>query len=335
MPPQRIGKGHYRKAKAASELMRRACDPKGRGRSGSPGQLAMPKASPTGIEKKSSAPVGSHGHSRNIESVHHTTARSHLPCSGMGSCMRRSELAPAFHLIQLRLASFSVSSAANTTVYIALLLPFFHADLRVSRRPAEFPPSSQNRALKTLASLALNQQPADHPLVCRTASSSLLLPFFGYATGLIRPLRSSPITSFLSFPLLSSRVSPSAPQRDASPHGCGPLGLFPYIRATGSWAVPRTSLHPLQRPFYGYADRRPPQSSATRTPADVSPRGFYVRRGSTNDTYFSYRRVFEGSLSFVSRMLTCTGLYPRFSSNGSPPTASVPQQLGSFWDLRY
>jgi len=124
-------------------------------------------------------------------------------------------------------------------------------------------------------------------------------------------------------PLL--RVGP--PQCSASvrsPRGFGRLGFSLNIRATGSRSSaqqPASASRPL------YAGRRPLSHQA---PRGLVPGGLYAP--DFDDTYFLNDASSKGSLSFVSRMLICTGLYPRFSSNAHQH-GSLPQQLGSVWDL--
>jgi hypothetical protein len=121
------------------------------------------------------------------------------------------------------------------------------------------------------------------------------------------------------------RVGP--PQCSASvrsPRGCSRLGFSLRIRATGSCSSaqqPASASRPL------YAGRRPLSHQAPRglVPGEFHAPGF-------DDTYLLNDASSKGLLSFVSRMLTCTGLYPRFSSNAHHH-GSLPQQLGSVWDL--
>ena len=101
------------------------------------------------------------------------------------------------------------------------------------------------------------------------------------------------------------RVGP--PQCSASvrsPHGCGRLGFSLCIRATGSCSSaqqPASASRPL------YAGRRPLSHQA---PRGLVLGGLYAP--GFDDTYLLNDASSQGLLSFVSRMLTCTGLFPRF-----------------------
>src|ERR1700730_3801679 len=154
-----------------------------------------------------------------------------------------------------------------------------------------------------------------------------------------RPHRGPPVSSCFGHatacpdPSLQLRYEPSSllrvgpPECSASvrsPHGCGRLGFSLSIRATGSCSSaqqPASASRPL------YAGRRPLSHQA---PRGLVPGGLYAP--GFDDTYFLNDASSKGLLSFVSRMLTCTGLYPRFSSNAHHH-GSLPQQLGSVWDL--
>ena len=141
----------------------------------------------------------------------------------------------------------------------------------------------------------------------------------------MRPLDPTPSLQPHYEPSSLLRVGP--PQCSASvrsPRGFRRLGFSLRIRATGSCSSaqqPTSGSRPL------YAGRRPLSHQA---PRGLVPGGLYAP--GFDDTYFLNDASSKGLLSFVSRMLTCTGLYPRFSSNAHHH-GSLPQQLGSVWDL--
>jgi hypothetical protein len=182
---------------------------------------------------------------------------------------------------------------------------------------------------RPLAEPSVRLSPHSAPIrqTCRSSGLSgarievLLLP----VASVMRPPDPTPSLQphYELSPLL--RVGP--PQCSASvrsPHGCGRLGFSLNIRATGSCSSaqkPASASRPL------YAGRRPLSHQASRglVTGGLHARGF-------DATYFLNDASSKGSLSFVSRMLTCTGLYPRFSSNAHHH-GSLPQQLGSVWDL--
>src|SRR6266851_7853021 len=129
---------------------------------------------------------------------------------------------------------------------------------------------------------------------------------------LMRPLDPTPSLQphYELSPLL--RVGP--PQCSASvrsPRGFGRLGFSLNIRATGSCSSaqqPASASRPL------YAGRHPLSHQA---PRGLVPGGLYAP--GFDDTYLLNDASSKGSLSFVSRMLTCTGLFPRFFLQRSPP----------------
>ena len=200
-------------------------------------------------------------------------------------------------------------------------LPGLPTDVGVSR-PAEL-------HHRPLAEPSVRLSPHSAPIrqTCRSSGLSvarievLLVP----VASVMRPPDPTPSLQprYELSPLL--RVGP--PQCSASvrsPHGCDRLGFSLNIRATGSCSSaqqPASASRPL------YAGRRPLSHQASR---GLVPGGLYAR--GFDDTYFLNDASSKGSLSFVSRMLTCTGLYPRFSSNAHHH-GSLPQQLGSVWDL--
>src|SRR5258708_32086964 len=121
------------------------------------------------------------------------------------------------------------------------------------------------------------------------------------------------------------RIGP--PQCSASvlsPRGFRRLGFSLAIRATGSCSSaqkPASDSRPL------YAGRRPPSHQA---PGRLIPEG-------PNASGFDDPMIFndassQGSLSFVSRMLTCPRSSLSFHSNAHHH-GSLPQQLGVVWAL--
>jgi NAD(P)-dependent dehydrogenase (short-subunit alcohol dehydrogenase family) len=182
---------------------------------------------------------------------------------------------------------------------------------------------------RPLAEPSVRLSPHSAPIrqTCRSSGLSvarievLLLP----VASVMRPPDPTPSLQphYELSPLL--RVGPSQCSASVrSPHGCGRLGFSLNIRATGSCSSaqqPASASRPL------YAGRRPLSHQASR---GLVPGGLYAR--GFDDTYFLNDASSKGSLSFVSRMLTCTSLYPRFSSNAHHH-GSLPQQLGSVWDL--
>jgi len=92
-----------------------------------------------------------------------------------------------------------------------------------------------------------------------------------------------------------------------SPRGFGRLGFSLNIRATGSCS---SAQQPASASRHLYAGRRPLSHQA---PCGLVPGGLYAP--GFDDTYLLNDASSKGSLSFVSRMLTCTGLFPRFFSN--------------------
>jgi hypothetical protein len=195
------------------------------------------------------------------------------------------------------------------------------ANVRVSR-PAEF-------HHRPLAEPSVRLSPHSAPIrqTCRSSGLSvarievLLFP----VASVMRPPDPSPSLQPHYEPSSLLRVGP--PQCSASvrsPRGCGHLGFSLNIRATGSCSSaqqPASASRPL------YAGRHPLRHQA---PRGLVPGGLYAP--GFDDTYLLNDASSKGSLSFVSRMLTCTGLFPRFSSNAHHH-GSLPQQLGSVWDL--
>jgi len=120
------------------------------------------------------------------------------------------------------------------------------------------------------------------------------------------------------------RVGP--PQCSASvrsPRGVGRLGFSLAIRATGSCSSPEQPAS-ASRPLY--AGRRPLRHQAPRelVPGGLSAPGF-------DDTCLLNDASSKGSLAFVSRMLTCTSFFSRFSSNAH---GAFPHLLRSLLSTR-
>src|SRR5208337_669964 len=140
----------------------------------------------------------------------------------------------------------------------------------------------------------------------------------------MRPLDPTPLLQPHYEPSSLLRVGP--PQCSASvrsPRGFRRLGFSLHIRATGSCSSTRQPAS-ASRPLY--AGRRPHSHQAPHglVPGELHAPGF-------DDSWFLNDASSKGSLSFVSRMLTCTSLFSRFSSNAHHH-GSLPQQLGG--DLR-
>ena len=194
------------------------------------------------------------------------------------------------------------------------------ANVRVSR-PAEL-------HHQRLAEPSVRLSPHSAPIrqTCRSYGLSvarievLLFP----VASVMRPPDPTPSLQPHYEPSSLLRVGP--PQCSASvrsPRGCGRLGspliserLFLQFRATACIRF-TPSL------------RRSPSAPSS------GPRGLVLGRLYAlgfDDTYLLNDASSKGSLSFVSRMLTCTGLYPRYSSNAHHH-GSLPQQLGPVWDL--
>src|SRR5271157_3142324 len=136
----------------------------------------------------------------------------------------------------------------------------------------------------------------------------------------MRPLDSTPLLQPHSEPSSLFRVGP--PQSSASvrsPRGFRRLGFSLHIGATGSCSSTRQPAS-ASRPLY--AGRRPLSHQAPHglVPGEPYAPGF-------DDSWFLNDASSKGSLSFVSRMLTCTSLFSRFSSNAHHH-GSLPQQLG-------
>jgi hypothetical protein len=188
--------------------------------------------------------------------------------------------------------------------------------MRVSR-PAEF-------RHRPLAEPSVRLSPHSAPIrqTCRSYGLSvarievLLFP----VASVMRPPDPTPSLQPHYEPSSLLRVGP--PQCSASvrsPRGCSRLGFSLRIRATGSCSSaqqPASASRPL------YAGRRPLSHQA---PRGLVPDGLYAP--GFDDTYLLNDASSKGSLSFVSRMLTCTGLFPRFCSNAHHH-GSLPQQLG-------
>jgi hypothetical protein len=204
-------------------------------------------------------------------------------------------------LAQLRLQPFAYRLSQHREPSIAPLLP---ADVRVSR-PAEF-------HHQPLAEPSVRLSPHSAPIrqTCRSYGLSvarievLLFP----VASVMRPPDPTPSLQPHYEPSSLLRVGP--PQCSASvrsPRGFGRLGFSLNIRATGSCS---SAQQPASASRHLYAGRRPLSHQA---PCGLVPGGLYAP--GFDDTYLLNDASSKGSLSFVSRMLTCTGLFPRFFSN--------------------
>jgi hypothetical protein len=278
-----------------------------------PRQRAMPK--PADSEPKNCQRRLVHGHSV-VARV--STYNRPQPLALFGDGFVPSSPKLGFHLIQLRLQPFPYRLPQHREPSIA---PLLYADMRVSR-PAEL-------HHRPLAEPSVRLSPHSAPIrqTCRSYGLSvarievLLFP----VASVMRPPDPTPSLQPHYEPSSLLRVGP--PQCSASvrsPRGCSRLGFSLRIRATGSCSSaqqPASASRPL------YAGRRPLSHQAPRglVPGEFHAPGF-------DDTYLLNDASSKGLLSFVSRMLTCTGLYPRFSSNAHHH-GSLPQQLGSVWDL--
>jgi hypothetical protein len=278
-----------------------------------PRQRAMPKPADSEAEKRQRRLV--HGHSVVAKVSTHNRPQ---PLALFGDGFVHSSPKLGFHLIQLRLQPFANRLPQHRKPSIA---PLLHADMRVSR-PAEF-------RRRPLAELSVRLSPHSAPIrqTCQSYGLSgarieaLLFP----VASVMRPPDPTPSLQPHYEPSSLLRVGP--PQCSASvrsPRGCGRLGFCLNIRATGSCSSaqqPASASRPL------HAGRHPLRHQA---PRGLVPGGLYAP--GFDETYLLNDASSKGSLSFVSRMLTCTGLYPRFSSNAHHH-GSLPQQLGSVWDL--
>src|SRR5467141_604427 len=278
-----------------------------------PRQRAMPE--PSHLEPKDPQRVLVPGHAiiPNVPPYHRLQ-----PLALVGNGFVHASLKFGFHLVQLRLQSLADRLPQHGEPSVA---PLLHTDVWLSR-PAE----SHHRPLAE-PSVRLSPHSAPIRQTGRPYGPSVTrieVLLFPVASGM-RPPDPTPSLQLHYEPSSLVRVGP--PQCSASvrsPRGFGRLGFSLRIRATGSCSSaqqPASTSRPL------YADRRPLSHQA---PRGLVPGGLYAR--GFDDTYLLNDASSKGSLSFVSRMLTCTGLYPRFSSNAHHH-GSLPQQLGSVWDL--
>src|SRR5438874_11713010 len=137
----------------------------------------------------------------------------------------------------------------------------------------------------------------------------------------MRPLDPTPLLQPHYGPSSLLRVGP--PECSASvrsPRGFRRLGFLPSHQS--DWFL---QFHAIACIRFTPSLRRSPSAQSSGHPTDLSQ---------VNHTLLvlTTLRVFndassKGSLSFVSRMLTCTSLFPRFSSNAHHH-GSLPQQLG-------
>ena len=274
----------------------------------SPGQRAMPE--PPYLEPKDPQRRCVHGHPVVPDvSTHDRLQPSALFRDGYVHAPPKL----GFHLVQLRLQPFAYRLPQHREHSVASLL---RANVRVSR-PAEF-------HHRPLAEPSVRLSPHSAPIrqTCRPYGLSvarievLLFP----VASVMRPLDPTPSLQLHYEPSSLLRVGP--PQCSASvrsPRGVGRLGFSLRIRATGSCSSaqePASASRPL------YAGRRPRshQAPCGLVPGELYAPGF-------DDTYLLNDASSKGSLSFVSRMLTCTGLFPRFFSNAHHH-GSLPQRLG-------
>jgi hypothetical protein len=123
----------------------------------------------------------------------------------------------------------------------------------------------------------------------------------------------------LAEPDVNLSAHPAPIKQTRSPCGFRRLGFSLHIGATDSCSSTRQPAS-ASRPLY--AGRRPlsHQASSGLVPGEPNAPGF-------DDTLVFNDASSKGSLSFVSRTLTCTSLLPRFSSNAHHH-GSLPQRLG-------
>src|SRR5258705_286369 len=278
-----------------------------------PRQRAMPK--PPYLEPKEIQRRLVHGHPVVADvSPHHCLQ----PLAYFGDGFMHPSLKFGFHLVQFRLQPFADRLPQHRKPSIA---PLLYAYMRVSR-PAEF-------HHRPLAEPSVRLSPHSAPIrqTGRPYGPSVTrIEFLLFPGGSgMRPPDSTPSLQLHYEPSSLVRVGP--PQCSASvrsPRRFGRLGFSLSIRATGSCSSTRWPAS-ASRPLY--TGRRPHSHQAPRGPF---PGGLYAP--GSDDTCFLNDASSKGSLSFVSRMLTCTGLFPRFYSNAHHH-GLLPQQLGSVWDL--
>src|SRR5467141_2533781 len=309
---QGIGMTEGRHRKPASDEAPHAI-PKDAAFLAAPRQRAMPK--PPYLEPKEIQRRLVHGHPVVADvSTHHCLQ----PLAYFGDGFMHPSLKFGFHLVQFRLQSLADRLPQHRKPSIA---PLLYAYMRVSR-PAEFHHRPLAEPSVRLSPHSAPIRQTGRPYGPSVTRIEVLL--FPVASGM-RPPDPTPSLQLHYEPSSLVRVGP--PQCSASvrsPRGFGRLGFSLRIRATGSCSSaqqPASASRPL------YAGRRPHSHQAPRGPF---PGGLYAP--GFDDTCFLNDASSKGSLSFVSRMLTCTGLFPRFYSNAHHH-GLLPQQLGSVWDL--
>src|SRR6266705_2926812 len=214
-----------------------------------------------------------------------------------------------FHLVQLRLQPFAYRLPQHREHSVASLL---RANVRPSR-PGESHPRPLTEPDVNLSIHPARATQGRLPPSAETKGSS------GFP--LTQSQRGDPTPSLQPHYEPSSLLRVGPPQCSASvrsPRGFGRLGFSLRIRATGSCSSaqqPASASRPL------YAGRRPHSHQA---PRGLFPGGLYAP--GFDDTCLLNDASSKGSLSFVSRMLTCTSLFSRFSSNAHHH-GSLPQQL--------
>ena len=270
-------------------------------------QRAMPK--PSHLKPKEMQCRSIHGHSV-VPDV--ATDYRLQPLALFGYGIMHAPLELRFHLVQLRLQPFAYRLPQHREHSVASLL---RANVRLSR-PAEF-------HHRPLAEPSVRLSPHSAPIrqTCRPYGLSVArieILLFPVASGM-RPPDPTPSLQLHYEPSSLVRVGPppcSASVR--SPRGFRRLGFSLRIRATGSCSS-------AQQPAFAsrslYAGRRPHSHQA---PRGLFPGGLYAP--GFDDTCLLNDASSKGSLSFVSRMLTCTSLFSRFSSNAHHH-GPLPQQL--------
>src|SRR5580704_2502406 len=304
--PQRIGMTDRRLGQPACDEAPHAI-PKDAAVLAAPRQRAMPE--PADSEPKNCQRRVVHGHSV-VPDV--STYNRLQPLALFGDGFVHSSLKLGCHLIQLRLQPCAYRLPQHREPSVA---PLLHADMWLSR-PAEF-------HHRPLAEPSVRLSPHSAPIrqTCRPYGLSVArieVLLFPVASGM-RPPDPTPSLQLHYEPSSLVRVGP--PQCSASvrsPRGFRRLGFSLRIRATGSCSSAQQPAF-ASRPLY--AGRRPHSHQA---PRGLFPGGLYAP--GFDDTCLLNDASSKGSLSFVSRTLTCTSLFSRFSSNAHHH-GSLPQQL--------
>src|SRR6267378_268874 len=303
---QGIGMTEGRHRKPASDEAPHAI-PKDAAILAAPRQRAVPE--PPHLEPKEIQRRLVHGHPVVADvSTHHCLQ----PLAYFGDGFMHPSLKFGFHLVQFRLQSLADRLPQHRKPSIA---PLLHTDVWVSR-PAEFHHRPLAEPSVRLSPHSAPIRQTGRPYGPSVTRIEVLL--FPVASGM-RPPDPTPSLQLHYEPSSLVRVGP--PQCSASvrsPRGFRRLGFFLRIRATGSCSSaqqPASASRPL------YAGRRPHSHQA---PRGLFPGGLYAP--GFDDTCLLNDASSKGSLSFVSRMLTCTSLFSRFSSNAHHH-GSLPQQL--------